>query len=199
VRLQNGHPHAAVAEWLNTLAEVQALVASDFDGFAVTTDNVDRWRSGGYVVWESQQRSLEAVALLVEESGHLAQASPDSIANRVAAVLTAQLALQLQHLEGLPPGEEKALLWNQLLGALVLLRRGDLHAEKLRSEKERFEHRKFRNENEFEDALLRWAGRPGNRDRLRELLFAEDTKSAKEKRLESKARVARVKEVLGVP
>jgi hypothetical protein len=46
--------------------------------------------------------------------------------------------------------------------------------------------------------LLRWAARPGYRERLRATLFAEDAKTPKEKRAEIKARVARVKQALGV-
>jgi hypothetical protein len=198
LRLQNGQTHAAVAEWLNGLAEVKALLAAHFEGAPVTEDNISRWRGGGYLAWEEHQRSLEAVALLAEESGDLAQASPESVANLLAGVLSAKLAVRLQGFEAMPEGEDKARLWGQLLGALVLLRRGDLYAERLRAEKERFEHRKFRNEKEFEEALLRWAGRPGNRERLRQVVFSEDAKTPKEKRLERKARVARMKRALGI-
>jgi hypothetical protein len=198
LRLQNGQTYAALAEWLNGLPEVQAMLASHFEGAPVTEDNISRWRGGGYLAWEDRQDSLEAVALLAEESGDLAQASPESVANLVAKVLSAKLAVQLQRLEAMPEGEDKARFWGQLLGALVLLRRGDLHAERLRAEKERFEHRKFRNEKEFEEALLRWSGRPENRQRLRETLFAGDVKTPTEKRAERRERVARIKQALGV-
>ena len=190
-RLQDGQTHAAVAEWLNGLDEVKAILASHFEGAPITEMNISHWRGGGYHAWEDRQDSREAVALLVEEFGGREHVPPEGVASLVAKVLSAKLAVQVQRLEEMPEGEDKARLWGQLLGALVLLRRGDLHAERLRNEKERFEHRKFRNEREFEEALLRWAARPGNRERLRATIFAEDAKTPKERRAEIRERVAR--------
>jgi len=47
-RLENGEPGNRLVEWLNSLPEVQKVLAADFDGEPVSEPNLSRWRQGGY-------------------------------------------------------------------------------------------------------------------------------------------------------
>jgi hypothetical protein len=197
-RLQNGEMGSVICAWLNGLSTVQEILASDFAGQPIGEENISRWRAGGFLAWVSKQESLEAIALLGEEMEGVQEAAHEGLANRMALVLVARLAVQLRAFEEMPEGPAKSLAWRDLLGGLVLLRRGDLQAEKLRAEKERFEHRKFRNAAELEEAFLRWVEVPENKARVRAVVFSGEKKSLRERRKEEAERVERVKSVLGI-
>jgi len=60
-RLQNGEEGQQVAEWLNTLPEVAALMKAEFDGQPINEPNLSHWKVGGYCEWEEQQEALEVI------------------------------------------------------------------------------------------------------------------------------------------
>src|SRR5580700_6108751 len=50
-RLEHGEKAARVAAWLNSLPEVQAMLAAEFKGKPITEVNLCRWRQFGYKNW----------------------------------------------------------------------------------------------------------------------------------------------------
>ncbi len=66
-RLENGEPGNKLVAWLNSLPEVQAVMASEFQGIPVREQSLSEWRKGGYRDWQTQREALE-VAVRLRES-----------------------------------------------------------------------------------------------------------------------------------
>jgi hypothetical protein len=50
-RLSDGHSYADIAKHLNTLPEVQKVMASKCNGRPIILENVGQWKKRGYVQW----------------------------------------------------------------------------------------------------------------------------------------------------
>jgi hypothetical protein len=70
-RLQNGEPGKDLVPWLNSLPEVQAVLAAQFNGQPILKQNLAAWKQGGYEDWEEEQSAVEAVATVFEHSDGL--------------------------------------------------------------------------------------------------------------------------------
>jgi hypothetical protein len=148
-RLEKGEPGQQIADWLNTVAEVTALMAAEFDGQPVTEANVVSWELGAYRHWEEQQEALEAAVQLGENAAEIAQAAGGQLADHLALWLTARIAVALRKTPCAgddAAGQLQGL--RQLVGDLVALRKGDQSAQWLRIEREKLdsELRKFEEE-----------------------------------------------------
>ncbi|MCX6952988.1 MAG: hypothetical protein NTV51_12605, partial [Verrucomicrobia bacterium] len=66
-RLLEGEPGPRLLAWLNKQPETKAVLAEDFDGRAVTAQNLSEWRLGGFGDWCREQTALEAVGRTLEE------------------------------------------------------------------------------------------------------------------------------------
>jgi hypothetical protein len=139
-RLQNGEEGKQIAEWLNALPEVIAVLAAEFDGQPINDVNLSNWKLGGYRDWETQQEALEAVRRFSGDATELSQAAGGQIADQLAVCLTARIAVALQRppSDGDDPAEQLRRL-RQLCGDLVALRKGDHNAQWLRIEREKLD------------------------------------------------------------
>ncbi|MGP8201658.1 MAG: hypothetical protein ACLQU4_19380 [Limisphaerales bacterium] len=139
-RLQNGEEGKRIAEWLNALPEVIALLAAEFDGQPINDVNLSNWKLGGYRDWEAQQEALEAVLRIGGDSAELSQAAAGQLADQLAICLTARIAVALQRPDGEgddPAGQLRRL--RELCADLVALRKGDHNAQWLRLEREKLD------------------------------------------------------------
>jgi hypothetical protein len=139
-RLQNGDEGKQIAEWLNGLPEVTAVMAGEFDGPPINETNVSNWKQGGYRDWEAQQEALEAVRQFGANAAEISQAAGGLLADQLAVCLTARIAVALQQ----PPsgGDNPAAQLQrlrQLCADLVALRKGDHNAQWLRLEREKLD------------------------------------------------------------
>jgi hypothetical protein len=139
-RLQNGEEGKQIAEGLNTLPEVIAILAAEFDGQPINEVNLSNWKLGGYRDWEAQQEALEAVLRIGGDAAELSQAAGGQIADQLAICLTARIAVALQrpHCEGDEPAAQLRRL-RELCADLVALRKGDHNAQWLRIEREKLD------------------------------------------------------------
>ena len=139
-RLQNGEAMAQIAEWLNTLAEVKALMAAQFGGLPIVEANLVSWKLGGYRHWQAQQEALDASVQFGQEAAEIALAAGGPLADQIALCLTARLgiALRKRPADTDGPGAELHRL-RQLCADLVALRRGDQGAQWLRIEREKLD------------------------------------------------------------
>ena len=69
---------------------------------------------------------------------HINQSANGALTNRIALVVTARMVEELRKWDELPEGPLKSAAWRELVSSLVLLRRGEFYAEKMRLERERF-------------------------------------------------------------
>ncbi len=140
VRLQNGAEGKQIAEWLNTLPEVQAVIAAEFEGQPVNEPNLSHWKLGGYRDWEAQQQALEAVSRIGADAAEINQLAGGQLADQLALCLTARIAVSLQQpcSDG-DDAEKQRQRLGQLCAHLVALRKGDHNAEWLRIERKKLE------------------------------------------------------------
>jgi hypothetical protein len=160
-RLQNGEEGKQIAAWLNTLPEVTALLAGEFDGQPVNETNLSNWKLGGYRDWEAQQEALAAVRRFGADAAEFSQATAGPLADHLALCLTARLAVALQR----PPdnGDDPSAQMQHLrplCADLAALRKGDHDAEWLRIERARLDLYRKKHDDEIaarqraaEDAL----------------------------------------------
>jgi len=140
-RLQNGEPGNQLVEWLNSLPQVQTVMQAEFDGQPIAENNLSLWKTGGYLVWEQAQTTRQGLDSFMEKAGGLQEAAQDGLTDRMADFLAAKMALEFNRLDSLPDGEDKSKAWRDLLGSLILLRRGELQGAKLRLDSQKYDER----------------------------------------------------------
>jgi hypothetical protein len=57
-RLVNGEGGPTLLPWLNSLPEVQLVLAHYFGGQAINHQNLSAWRTGGYRDWKLQREMI---------------------------------------------------------------------------------------------------------------------------------------------
>src|SRR6266404_1408251 len=87
-RLENGEEGISILTWLNSLPEVQAVLAEVFDSRPVNEVNLSDWKQGGYRDWLVRQDALEFASDLQDKDslGHkdLGQTSGATLVQWVA-------------------------------------------------------------------------------------------------------------------
>src|SRR6266851_4484844 len=66
-RLNDGEQAHSILEWLNSVPEVQAVLAASFDGRPLNKVNLTEWRHGGYRDWLALHYAASAKALIANE------------------------------------------------------------------------------------------------------------------------------------
>jgi hypothetical protein len=163
LRLQDGELGKSLAQWLNGLQEVQAIMTALFHGTPIREQNISEWRKGGYQDWERAEEARLALGGVEEDITGLQETSKEGLTHRLAFYLAAQLALQIQRVSALPDGAEKVKSLRELTASLVALRRGDLQEERLLLEREKQGLAK-KSKEEREADFWKWAEENVNRD-----------------------------------
>jgi|ERR1043166_5190331 hypothetical protein len=157
-RLHDGELQTKLVEWLNHIPEVQAVLAAEFDGRAVSEQNLSEWTAGGYRDWMLQQEAIELVRHMDADSDELNQASKvrltDLLAQRLAAryVVAAKLLSRSNQ-----EGEIDLKLLREFCGYIVALRKGDHSAERLKLERERLEFDREQLRELRDEEFWKWA------------------------------------------
>lgn len=138
-RLRKGDPQDQVADWLNSLPEVQALLANEFGGRPIRQQNLTNWKNGGYRHEELERRLLWEARRLASDGGELAAAAEGQLTDHLATVLAAHYAVELAQWNGQvdqQSGQQLRALhrWCQDIASL---RRGDHGVLRLKLDEER--------------------------------------------------------------
>ena len=137
-----------MADWLNRLPKVKALLKREFDGQPINENNISNWRLGGFREWQEQQETRTAVQRSAADAAGLRQAAPadrrkkpgpgDLLTDQLALCLAGQLAVALAEL---PSAKEDPDRHSErvrvLCSRLVALRKGDHDAQWLQIERDR--------------------------------------------------------------
>jgi hypothetical protein len=136
-RLQNGEEARKALQWLNSLPEVQSVLAADFDGQPINDQNISNWKYGGYRDWEAKEDVLEVVRAFTADAPEFQQGGGPSFSENLALRLAAQAALLLRRLtaDDNSPSQLESLA--KLCRQVVELRRGDHDAQWLQLGRER--------------------------------------------------------------
>ena len=174
--------------WLNSLPEVQAVVAREFGGQPISKQNLSRWRNGGYADWLRQQEALDMARQLAADAGELQPAGAPPLTDQMAVWLTARYLLAIRKLaEKNNGGEPDLKVLREFCHDVVALRRGDHSAARLKIEQERLERNREETEAEAVEHFKRWA----NNSKVREAICGES--------LSPEEREAAIHEIYGRP
>jgi hypothetical protein len=164
-RLDNGGQGRQLLAWLNSLPEVQAVVAAEFGGKLIGKQNLSEWRNGGYTHWLQQQEVLGMARQLSADTGELQPTSSQPLAEHMAVWITARYLLVIRKLaEKNPDGEPDLKVLREFCHDVVALRRGDLSAARLKMEQERLEREREKTGDEVLAQFEKWADNQEVRD-----------------------------------
>jgi hypothetical protein len=130
-RLENGEPGTSLVAWLNQLPEAQKIITEQFAGKPIRPQNLSEWRKGGYLDWLRHQLLREQTRWVAEQSTDLSSdGGPHtiSIAEDVAMVLSAELALHVRDLGAITNPSKRFKQFRLLCRELSRLRRDDQRA-----------------------------------------------------------------------
>ena len=164
-RLDNGEQSKRVLQWLNSLPEVQQVLATEFDGVPISAQNMTDWKKHGFRNWQLHQSALAFT------NDTLPDDLDPSALEQMSAKLIRFLQIRYAALAGsLPaPHEDPEAELARLSGLctnLTALRRGDLSAQRLTLEHERLILEKSRADQEQEKLFWAWTQRPDIQQKL---------------------------------
>jgi hypothetical protein len=165
-RLQNGEQGGPLRAWLNALPVVQAVLAREFGGAAISKQNLSEWRAGGFAEWQARQETLAQARELAADARELTEATDGRLTDHLATVLAARYAAALAGWDGGLSEEfrRKLRTLRGLCQDIVELRRGDHSGAGLQMERERLEREREKTEEEVLAHFERWAENPQVRD-----------------------------------
>ena len=133
LRLDNGEQGEPLLKWLNSLPEVQTLLAADYSAHPISKHNLSEWRRGGYAEWQLQQEARAIAQQMITETSAIQPASAPPLTDQMAGWVTARylLAVRKQTEQSGPEGTELKIL-HEFCHDLVALRRGDHGAARLK-------------------------------------------------------------------
>jgi hypothetical protein len=166
-RLHDGERGKSILAWLNSLPEVQAVLAASFGGRPVLPSNLTEWKQGGYLDWQVRQDALAMVANLKDEQALGDQTLTDQLNTKLARWVAIQYAAAAQALIAAEP--DPKLKWprlRQLCADVARLRRGDHHAERLGISRERLALEQANTDHQREQQFWEWTKRPDIAEKL---------------------------------
>ena len=108
-RLDQGAQGSPLLQWLNSLPEVRAVLAADFEGRPINKQSLSQWRRGGYTEWLRQQEALAMAGQRRAETGKSQPAGLSPSTDHMAAWIAARCLLAVRDATG-PGGAEAAPL-----------------------------------------------------------------------------------------
>jgi hypothetical protein len=161
-RLEDNAPGGPLLAWLNALPDVQAVLAREFGGCAISKQNLCEWQAGGFAEWQSRQETLADARELAADAAELESATEGRLTDHLATVLAARYASVLAGWNGEVTEEfrRKLRALRGLCQDIVELRWGDHSGARLRMERERLERERDKTEEEVVAHFERWAKNP---------------------------------------
>ena len=100
LRLQDNEPGDKLLEWLNGQEAVRSVLAEQFEGKAITKQNLSEWRTGGFAAWVLGQEVVYEAQDMDEGARRLDAVTDSSLPDRLATVLAGRYASLLAHWDG---------------------------------------------------------------------------------------------------
>ena len=158
-RLLDGQPGQRLLAWLNSLPEVQRVLAADFDGRPLSEQNLSQWKAGGYEDWLTRRETLDQSRELTADYRELAAATDGKLTDHLSTVLTARYAAALAEWDKQTTGtfQDKLRTLHSLCQDIVKLRRSDHHATRLNFEVKRQNGEEEKTDMEILARFKEWA------------------------------------------
>jgi hypothetical protein len=133
-RMRNAEGGEQLVTWLNSLPEVQTVLAAEFGGKPIRKQNLSEYRKGGYRDWLDRQEALAEIQSVVREAGEVEPGATGVLSDRFAAWIMARYAMAAGRLGQAGPDADAGAEWRrlrELCHDVVALRRGDHYARQL--------------------------------------------------------------------
>jgi hypothetical protein len=98
-RLLNGEQSPTLLPWLNSLPEVQKILAAEFNGEPISGRNLSRWRLSGYQHWLARRDRLSHIKDLSAYAADIARAGGETLAQGAINIASGQILELLETLE----------------------------------------------------------------------------------------------------
>src|SRR5712664_89126 len=69
LKLHDGIPAKSILPWLNSLPEVKAILAADFDNRPINKQNLSEWKHGGFRDWLLQYHASHFLQFIPSQPG----------------------------------------------------------------------------------------------------------------------------------
>jgi hypothetical protein len=133
-RLLDGEPGNQLVVWLNALPRVQAILKDKFQGNPISEANLSQWKNGGFPAWEAGERMADNVSSIMDGTKALPAAAKGGLTDRMALILTANMATGMLRLQSMPEGVEKSKVMRELRIGLLALKSCEFVAKRLEIE-----------------------------------------------------------------
>src|SRR6266404_3941898 len=131
-RLNDGEQAHSILKWLNSIPEIQAVLAAGFDGRLLNKVNLTEWRHGGYRDWLVRQDALDFVEELDDKGALGHQSLSDPIGAKLAHWVALHYAASAKAL--IANEQNPSTKWTrlrELCADVTRLRRSELAAQRL--------------------------------------------------------------------
>ena len=137
-RLDDAEPHQRLLTWLNSLPEVQRILAADFAGRPISKQNLHEWSLYGFRNWKMRQNALDFATLLDTDVPAGQPAPAPSLPDKLVQWLALRFAACAQSLAPADQQPDQDLRRLRYLAAdIFALRRGDLYSRRVALEERR--------------------------------------------------------------
>lgn len=90
-RLRDGASGPDILDWLNTLPEVNAILAEQFSGQPINPQNLSEWRLGGYNDWLMQQDQYEQARKTTDHAQYICTSLGLDPSDALSVIITGHL------------------------------------------------------------------------------------------------------------
>jgi hypothetical protein len=187
-RIEDNELGADIVFWLNGQDDVKRILAEQFEGRAITEQNLSHWKQTGHLDWLRLQETRDSARLLMEQADALDEVAPlRDLGERLARVLAAEMArLASALLEQETDPEKRWQRLCQINRELSQLRRQDDRAIRtaIRQERWEAENRRLTEEEEArkkKEAAERMIAKIKAPDKIQDLteIYGGDAKAAR--------------------
>jgi hypothetical protein len=138
LRLYNGNKGTDILAWLNELPAVKEILATQFDGIAISSANLTNWDQGGYQHWFNRKQNVGDIGDLRQFAADITRAGVDGLAPATIALASAKI---LRYLETLDPTKTNPGDLAKCAAAIAILREKEQNDARIKIAQQRLRQR----------------------------------------------------------
>jgi hypothetical protein len=138
-RIQNSELGKPILDWLNALPETREVLAAQFGGKSINSQNLCVWRRGGWREWQARQVALDKVDEIASDGEEMQQLAGGPVADRLASWLAARYYVAMNTAMESNGNADDLELLHGFCADMAELRRADHSAVRLKLKQERLQ------------------------------------------------------------
>ena len=160
-RLDAGQSIVSIAEQLNQLPQVKAILDTHFGGRPIKQNNLSEWKAGGYRDWQLRQELLHQQSELAADAHEMGKTA-EGMADSLYGMLLLDYARLLKDADKYTPEEyeKKRSALSTWAQDIVRLRRCENQTRSVQVQEERLERDREKTSEEIFLKFMEWAANP---------------------------------------